>query len=107
MIFHKAVDGLVDVTVKRIGTSGKEVQEADPAAMDVTRIADFPVTEDPAVFKAWLKKRYPKVKIEGEDVATLTAALNREINEKSGQPDWFKENYKIYILQDADKAKNA
>jgi hypothetical protein len=72
---------------------------------DLNRLHGFGGTiADAASLKAWLKKRYPAIVTAGATVDSIKRSFAAEIEVKSGNPVWFKENYGIEILS-ADEAK--
>jgi hypothetical protein len=104
LVFHPAAGNKVNVTVRRIGKKGVEMPDTE--SLDIGRVIDFPATGDAAALKAWLKKRYPGVATQGEDVSTIKMSANLQLRQKAGTVDWFKDNYKIYVIQDEKAAKS-
>ena len=93
-----------DVDVERIGEE-KTQARLDPNRMDVALVKGYEThPDDPQRLKAWLGRRYPGIKPEGQTEVQLHESANRAMEAESGKPDWFKSNYDIHIL-DADKGK--
>jgi hypothetical protein len=91
------------VNVERIGEEGAEIKSMPLA--DFTRLHGFGGTfTDAAGLKALLQKRYPAIVTTGTTIEALKKSFAAEIEAKSANPAWFKENYGIQILR-ADEAK--
>jgi hypothetical protein len=92
------------VSAERIGEEGSEVSLMPLG--DLNRLHGFDGTlADAASLKAWLQKRYPAIVTTGGTVKAIKKSFAAEIEAKSGNPAWFKENYGIEILS-ADEAKS-
>jgi hypothetical protein len=91
------------VNAERIGEEGAGVSLMPLGDLD--RLHGFGGIEaDAPGLKAWLQKRYPAIVIAGTDVEAIKRSFAAEIEVKSGNPAWFKENYGIEILN-AEEAK--
>jgi hypothetical protein len=87
-----------DVDVERIGEEKAEAR-LDPRRLDVTTVRGFAShPDDPAKVSAWLRKRYPRLKAEGQSEAELLASANKSLAAEVGKPEWFRDNYQIHIL---------
>jgi len=94
-----------DVDVERIGEEGAEPR-LDPRRLDVARAFGFAANaDDPKKLKAWLKKRYPAITPTGDDPAALRENANRALQAGVGKPEWFRDNYKIYVLDPVEAEK--
>jgi hypothetical protein len=94
-----------DVDVERIGEEGTE-PKLDLQRLDIARAFGFESNaDDPKKLKSWLKKRYPAITPTGDDPATLRESANKALQAGAGKPEWFRDNYKIVILDPADAEK--
>ena len=94
-----------DVDVERIGEEGTE-PKLDLQRLDIARAFGFEFNaDDPKKLKSWLKKRYPAITPTGDDPATLRESANKALQAGAGKPEWFRDNYKIVILDPADAEK--
>ena len=94
-----------DVDVERIGEEGTE-PKLDPQRLDIARAIGFESNaDDPKKLKSWLKKRYPAITPTGDDAATLRESANKALQAGAGKPEWFRDNYKIVILDPVDAEK--
>ena len=93
-----------DVDVERIGEEGREAK-LDPNRLDIASVTGYESNADePKKLKSWLRKRYPQIKAEGESVVELRESANKSLEVEAGRPGWFKDNYRIFVL-DADEGK--
>lgn len=87
-----------DVEIQRVGEAGSSVA-LTATALNITRVAGFAENSaDPAVFKAWITKRYPGVTPTGATLVELQASVNQAMAANAGTPAWFTANYGIEIL---------
>jgi hypothetical protein len=92
------------VDVERIGEEGSEASLMPLG--DLNRLHGFGGTfTDASSLRAWLQKRYPAIAMAGTTVEAVKKSFAVEIEARSGNPVWFKENYRIEILP-AHEAKS-
>jgi hypothetical protein len=92
------------VDIERIGEEGAEVNLMPLG--NLNRLYGFGGTPmDTASLNAWLQKRYPAVVTAATAVEAIKKNFAAEIEAKSGNPAWFKQNYGIEILN-AEEAKD-
>jgi hypothetical protein len=93
-----------DVDAERIGEE-KAGTKLDPNRLDVASVNGYESDPDhPEKLKAWLHKRYPRIKLEGTSEVELRESANKSLEAEAGTPEWFRDNYRIHVL-DADKGK--
>ena len=93
-----------DVDAERIGEE-KAGTKLDPNRLDVASVNGYQSDPDhPEKLKAWLRKRYPRIKPEGTSEVELRESANKSLEAEAGTPEWFRDNYRIHVL-DADKGK--
>jgi hypothetical protein len=94
-----------DVDVERIGEEGAEAK-LDPSRLDIALVKGYESNAaDPNKLKSWLRKRYPRIKAEGETPVEVRESANKSLEAETGKPDWFKENYQIHILAAEESKK--
>jgi hypothetical protein len=85
------------IDAERIGEEGAGVSLMPVGDLD--RLNGFGSTAaDAPGLKTWLQKRYPAIVTVGTAVEAVKKSFAAEIEVKSGNPAWFKENYGIEIL---------
>jgi hypothetical protein len=94
--------GSNDVLVEALGTADSLLPDAGPRS-EVRGIPGFPAGAGRTRVIDWLQRRYPALSVQGASVAQLSANVDRAIEQRSGNPDWFQANYGIAVL-DADAA---
>jgi hypothetical protein len=106
-IVHKAIAGVVNIDVKRIGKKGDAVV-GNPSLPLIDRIPGFAENafdannaETPAKLIKWLLARYKAMKeadIKAGTVKEIADKANAIIAAGATKPDWFDKNYQITIL---------
>ncbi len=92
-----------DVEVERVAEEGTGAGKMSLTGLDVARARGFKDNSaDPAALTTWLKKRYPSVTPTGKTVEELRQSANTNMQAEAGKPNWFKKNYDLTVLPQAD-----